>query len=318
MLINSNYSSSFVLRNKHLHTIIPSFFFKQDFSYSSRERITLPDKDFIDIDWLKTGNKKLVLLLHGLESTSEKFYMKHTADFLSNQGYDIAAMNYRGCSGEPNIFYKSYHSGSSSDVADVITHLNSTTQYDKLYIVGFSLGGNILLKYLAEYVEQIPTNFTKGVAISSPIDLEGVSFQLSSTFGGIYQKYFIKKLNNKLHQKANLFPNHVSIEEIEQLDTLLKFDNYYTAPVNGFKNANDYYQKCSAKPLLPLVQHQVLLINALDDPFLPESCYPFDILKTHKCIDFETPKTGGHLGFINSISKQTCWYPQRILDYFNQ
>jgi predicted alpha/beta-fold hydrolase len=258
------------------------------------------------------------LLLHGLESSAEQFYIKHTADYLSKRNYDLVAINYRGCSGEPNNLYKGYHSGCSPDLAAVITHINRTTQYDELYIVGFSLGGNILLKYLAEYQSQVPNNFIKGVAFSTPVDLKGTSLQLSSTFAGIYQKHFLRKLNKKLAQKTIDFPKKISMADIRKLDSLTKFDDFYTAPVNGFKNAFDYYEKCSCKPLLNEVKHPVLIVNALDDPFLPESCYPFDVLSKHKFIDFETPKTGGHLGFIKSFKNQTCWYPERIWEFINK
>ena len=318
MLITSNYTAPIYLKNKHLHTIIPSLLFKHNLEYTLRERITLPDNDFIDVDWLKTGQKRLVLLLHGLESSAEQFYVKHTADFLSQRGYDIVAINYRGCSGEPNNLYKGYHSGSSPDLASVIDHLDQNNNYAELYVVGFSLGGNILLKYLAEYQKKVPSNFVKGVAFSSPIDLKGVSLELSSTFGGLYQKHFLKKLNEKLIQKTTIYPHEISLNDITKLTTLTKFDDFYTAPVNGFKDAFDYYAKCSCKPMLNAIQHPVLLVNALDDPFLPKSCYPFDVLSKHKFIDFETPKNGGHLAFIKSLKNKTCWYPERIWEYLSK
>ena len=318
MLVSSNYTASSLLHNNHLHTIIPSLFFKHDLEYTHRERIELSDNDFIDIDWLKSDNKKLVLLLHGLESSTKQFYMKHTAEFLSKKKCDIVAMNYRGCSGETNNLYKSYHSGSSHDLASVITDINKKNNYEEFYIVGFSLGGNILLKYLAEYQDRVPSNFIKGVAFSAPIDLKGVSLQLSSTFRGLYQRHFLKKLNKKLIEKTSIYPDHITLNEIEKLTTLKKFDDFYTAPANGFNDAFHYYEECSSKPILRNVKHPVLLVNALDDPFLPKSCYPFDILCEHKFIDFETPKTGGHLAFVTSLIGHTCWYPQRIWDYINE
>ncbi len=319
MLIdNSKYKIASFLKNKHLHTVIPSLFFKHKLTYSSRERVKLPDNDFLEIDLLKNNNKKVVLLLHGLESSANQFYIKHTADVLAKNGYDIVAINYRGCGGEPNNLYKGYHSGCSDDLNATLKHINLNTAYQQLYIVGFSLGGNILLKYLAEYSSQIPSNFVKAVAFSTPIDLKGTSLQLSSTFGGIYQKHFLKKLIKKLTQKVIQYPQSISLKEIKTIKTLHQFDGIYTAPANGFKHADDYYEKCSSKPLLKDIKHPVLLINALDDPFLPESCYPYKELKHHPFVDLETPKHGGHLGFILSLRNQTCWYPQRILTYFNE
>jgi len=317
MLISSKYTAPPLLRNKHLHTIIPSLLFQHNLEYTSRERVNLPDKDFIDIDWIKNGGKKLVLLLHGLESSAQQFYVKHTADFLSKKNYDIVAINYRGCSGEQNNLYKSYHSGCSADLDSIVKYIDQNNNYDQLHIVGFSLGGNILLKYLAEYQSTVPTNFVKGVAFSAPIDLKSVSLQLSNTFGGIYQKHFLKKLNKKLTQKTLSFPHDISLEDIEKLNTLKKFDDFYTAPSHGFNDAFDYYDKCSSKPLLGMVKHPVLLVNALNDPFLPKECYPFDILSKHKFIDYETPKDGGHLAFIKSFSNQTCWYPERIWEFIS-
>ena len=317
MLINnSKYKTSLFLRNKHLHTVIPSLFFKHSLHYSSRERVDLPDTDFIDLDWLKNNNKKVVVLLHGLESSADQFYIKHTAQYLTERGYDIVAINYRGCSGEPNRLYKGYHSGCSPDLDFILSHINTTTDYKELYLAGFSLGGNILLKYLAEY--KTPSNFVKAVVFSAPLDLKGTSLQLASTFGGIYQKHFLKKLNKKLIQKSHQFPDNISLAEINQLKTLVEFDNRYTAKANGFKNAFDYYKKCSSKPLLKDIKAPVLIVNALDDPFLPKSCYPFQELKEHKTIHFETPQYGGHLGFITSLKNQTCWYPQRIVEYFGK
>ena len=148
------YPKSFLAFSQHLHTIVPALFFKSSYKYVKREVVTLADGDFVHLDWGIKKSKKLVLMLHGLESSTDQFYMRHSAEYLESKDFSVAALNYRGCSGEPNSLFKGYHSGCSHDLKEVIDTIQKKYNFQELYLLGFSLGGNITLKYLAENQDQ--------------------------------------------------------------------------------------------------------------------------------------------------------------------
>lgn len=315
LLTNSKYKGTFLSKFKHLHTILPSYF-SEKYRYEKRERLELADGDFVDLDWSSTQHDRVILILHGLESGSDRFYIKHSVSHLSKNGYDVVVMNFRGCSGEPNRLHRAYHNGDTEDVNFVLKHLSKN--YDIINIVGFSVGGNVLLKYLGESVEHIPAQVKKTISIAAPIDLEATVRELSTSLGGFYQKHFVKNLVEKLKLKLNIFPEQIDLKNLKLIKTFEDFDNYHTAPVHGFENAQDYWKKASSKPFLKSIQTPTLFLSALDDPFLPEECYPIEELKEHQFVHLELPEKGGHLGFVQNFWKQECWYPKRILQYFSE
>lgn len=312
-ILESNYHPPFFLKNPHLATIIPNRFRTITGVSYSRERLTLKDGDFIDLDFSSKASNRLVLILHGLEGNSQRAYAKGIVRQANVNNWDACVFNQRGCSGEANHSITSYHSGKTDDLSEVIEFLNQNKNYDSIHLVGFSLGGNIMLKYLGEESTSIPSIIKSAVAVSVPIDLESSSMELAKSSNRIYMKRFLKSLHAKTLQKINDFPDcGISIDELNRCNNFSDFDNLYTAPIHGFKNAHDYWKKSSAKQFLSEIQIPTLLINALDDPFLSKECIPFDIANQSKAFHLITPKHGGHVGFVNSFPLSHPQYIENI------
>jgi predicted alpha/beta-fold hydrolase len=304
----------------HLQTIIPALFRKVVSSPYTRERITTPDGDFLDCDWLYAASsrpsQKLVIISHGLESNSHRPNVLGMARAVSLCGYDALAWNFRGCSGEPNRLPRAYHSGATEDLHTVLDHV--AAKYDEIYLIGFSLGGNLTLKYLGEQSEALSPKVKKAVVFSVPCDLAASSKQLSRVSNRLYERRFLNSLRQKIEQKATLFPNQISLAPYlkKQIKTLRDFDDCYTAPLHGFQNAEDYYAKCSAKQFISRITIPTLMVNAKNDVFLAPSCYPFDEAKSSDVFFLETSESGGHLGFITKKTPHGLyWSEMRALGF---
>lgn len=238
---------------------------------------------------------------------------------MNNAGWDALAINMRSCSGEPNKLFSSYHSGRSDDIDTVIRHVQGLERYKSILLIGFSLGGNIILKYMGEKGENISEYIKSAVAISVPCDLRASSIHLSKHSNRVYYERLIRSLKKKALLKKQTFPDApYTAKDVRKVKTFHDFDNIYTAPAHGFKDADDYYTKCSSKQFLPAITRPTLLINALDDPFFPDTCYPFEEAKSSSKFYLETPKYGGHVGFSNSmIPGQEYWHETRTVVFFN-
>ena len=239
-------------------------------------------------------------------------FLTRQAKVLIQGGWDVAGMNHRGCSGEENRLYLSYNSGRTQDLSELIDHILTLKQYTKIALVGFSLGGNLLLKYLGE-PREISHKIVAGIAISAPIDLQSSLDSLMRKRNKPYTLVFLKDLRNKYKRKMKLFPGVMSKEKLRKVKTLLDFDNTYTAPAHGFESAAQYYQKSSAKAFLPNIKKPVLILNAANDSFLAPECYPFELAKQHENIYLEVPSTGGHVGF--HVTNTEYYSEQRVLDF---
>lgn len=310
-IIESKYKAPLHLSNAHTQTLYPVFFRKIKPNFDYRERITTLDDDFLDLDWVKTKSKKCVILSHGLEGHSKKWYISGMSKYLSQNGYDICAWNFRGCSGEENKTIKTYHSGFTQDLDEVVKH--ALPHYDEIYLVGFSMGGNLSLKYVGERGENLHSKIKKCVVFSVPTDLKDSCYALMKKSNYIYMKRFLVDLKVKLEEKKKLFPNEISIDKFSQVKSFIDFDNLYTAPLNGFKNSDDYCEKCSSKQFIPNITIPTLIVNALNDPFLQEKCYPIKECVNQSKVFLEMPKSGGHIAF---ISHGGVYYSEkRTLDF---
>jgi len=297
-ILNSSYNPPLLFKNGHLSTIYSGLIRTVEPIEQIRIRLTLPDTDFLDLDWSysKSPSKKLVLIIHGLEGSSKRAYIQGSAKALTESGFDVCAINLRGCSGSMNNLYRSYHSGATEDLQSVIDHVLQLDKYSSIFLHGFSLGGNLLLKYLGE--ERILPKEIKGaVAISVPCQLADSLHQLLQFKNFLYARRFKGNLVEKLKLKKLSFPDLISDLDIEQIKTLKDFDDIYTSRAHGFKDAMDYYAQCSSLKFLNTIEIPALLINAENDSFLGEACYPVDIAKQHKTLFLEVPKYGGHVGF---------------------
>lgn len=280
-------------------------------------RITTRDNDFTDVDLVQQNSSSLAIVLHGLEGSSYSSYMRGMVRALANASFDVAAKNFRGCSGHPNLKPYSYHSGSSSDLSDVVHHFIDDPRFDyqSIYLVGFSLGGNVLLKYLGEISEQAPTQIKGAVAISVPIDLESCAEKLASLSNRIYMKRFLRMLKEKMAIKAEMFPDTLSIQGFESLKTFADFDGRYVAPLHGFKDARDYWRKSSSLPLLSRISVPTLLLNAQDDPFLTPHCFPDEESKKNRFFFLEAPSRGGHVGFYRHPWERFYYSEKRTVQF---
>jgi hypothetical protein len=308
-------------------TYKPMFFFKKGFVstvYSGlvrritlkqvRERITLKDGDFLDLDWSYSieKSKKLIILLHGLEGHAQRPYVTGAAQLFNKNGIDAVCVNFRGCSGEDNLKYGSYHSGSTDDLEAVINHAISEKNYSEIYLKGISLGGNIILKYLGER-DSIHFEIKAAIAVSVPCYLYGSAKELHTFKNILFHDRFKKHLVNRLKIKQKNFTKDLSVEEIDSIKTLFDFDNVYTSKAHGFKDALDYYEKCSCLQFLPNIKTPTLVINALNDSFLSPECYPVKEAKNNLNLYLEMPLYGGHVGFIDR--KNVYYNEKRALDF---
>jgi predicted alpha/beta-fold hydrolase len=319
-IVPSPYKAKGIFKNGHFATIYSAKLRPIPSLIQTRERLELSDGDFVDIDWSyniakNEATKKVAVLLHGLEGNAQRVYMKGQANVLIKNGWDVAGMNHRGCSGEENRLYLSYNSGRTEDLAELINHLLTHKNYEEITLIGFSLGGNVLLKYLGEQKE-VPKQIKAGVAISTPLYLRGALEQLVKTENVVYSQTFINDLKKKYKRKMNQFPNAMNADELKKIQNLLDFDNLYTAKAHGFEDAYDYYEKSSSLQYLPNIKIPVLILNAENDSFLSPECYPYDIAENHKNIHLEVPKSGGHVGF--HVSNNVYYSERRTLDFIEK
>ncbi len=317
-IISDIFSPSLPFKNGHFNTIYRPLFMKNTIVYD-RTRVTTWDADFIDLDFSLVGSKSLVLLIHGLEGSSQSNYMITTSNYLNKKGFDTVCMNLRGCSGEDNLLLGTYHSGKTDDVDFIIKYLNKNYSYDEIILVGFSLGGNLTLKYLGEFSD-IPSEVKGGVAVSVPVDLTSSQAELNKLKNKIYLNEFLKTMKLKLLKKAEKFPDFkLNKELLFKASKFRHLEKQYTVPVFGFESSEDYWQKASSKPFIPEIKVPTLLINALDDSFLSKECYPTKEAKNMKNFYLLIPNYGGHVGFISSFTNtENDWLEKRIAQFIEE
>ena len=318
VLPTPNYRPPFPFTSGHLQTLFPTLFRPRPQTTPQAERIETPDGDFLDLDWHKSSadtSKKLAIVSHGLEGNARKKYPLGIAHHLTENGWDVICFNFRGCSGEPNRLPRFYHSGVTDDLHTILTHGLKIGHYSQAALVGFSMGGNQTLKYLGENPDIIPTQVKAAVVFSVPCSLSDSVDIMSEWHNRIYMKYFMKGLIQKVRTKAAMFPNLIDTTGLDEIKTFIPFDNKYTAPLHGFRDAADYYQRCSSKQFLNSIQVPTLLIQAFDDPFLSRSCYPVDEAETSNYLHLEIPEFGGHVGFMGSWRERNYWSEKRTREF---
>jgi predicted alpha/beta-fold hydrolase len=316
-IISSTYHPPFIFRNGFLSTVYSGLVRKIKNFNQERERITLSDGDFLDLDWSfsEEKTKKLIILLHGLEGNAQRSYITGTAKLFIDNGIDAVCVNFRGCSGELNLKYRSYHSGATDDLEDVINHIISTKHYSEICIKGVSLGGNLALKYLGER-SIISKQIKAVIGVSVPCSLLGSAKELHRFKNILFHDRFKKYLVNRLKLKQKQFTDILSIEEIKSIKTLTDFDEVYTSKAHGFIDALDYYKKSSCLQFLSNIKTPTLIINALNDSFLSPECYPIKEAKNNANLYLEMPKYGGHVGFYDK--KNIYYNEQRALEFFTK
>lgn len=318
-IITSDFYPSIPFRNGHFNTMYRPLFMKEEINYQ-RKRIDTWDGDFIDLDFSKVGSSTLALLIHGLEGSSESKYMISTANELNSNKIDTVSFNLRGCSGEDNLLLGTYHSGKTEDVAFVVDYLLTNYQYENIIIIGFSLGGNLTLKYMGEYADKLSNVIKGAIAFSVPIDIASSEREMDKIKNKLYIEQFLKTIRLKVLEKSHKFP-HFKLDK-EKLFKTTKFrhlEELYTVPVFGFESPEDYWDKASSKPYISKINKPTLLVNAKDDSFLGTDCFPYEEAQNSKHFYLEVTKYGGHVGFITNFKQQESrWLEKRISSFISQ
>jgi uncharacterized protein len=287
-----------------------------------RERFDTPDGDFVDVDWLQapaTARAPILLVLHGLEGSARSHYALGLLAAAAQRGWRAAILNFRSCSGEPNRLPRFYHSGDTADLDHVVRLLTGREPEAKMGAVGVSLGGNVLLKWLGEQGEAAPAQVVGAVGISVPFDLEACARVLDRGVPrALYTSSFMRTLRRKVRAKAKRYPGFVDVKSALRARTFAAYDRVVTAPLHGFADERDYWRRSSSGPFLVRIRRPVLLINALDDPFIPVASLPATAALPPG-IQTEFTAHGGHAGFLEGAApwRARSWAEARAMDFLD-
>ncbi len=320
--VQSSYRAPWWLPGRHLQTIYARWLRRNYSVLYKRERWETPDGDFIDLDWLDgtpLDGEKLLVLFHGLEGCSRSHYALSLLAEVRKRGWRGVVPHFRGCSGEPNRLARTYHSGDSREIDWILRRLKSENPRSEIDVVGVSLGGNMLLKWLGEQGAAALPVIDRAVAVSTPLDLVAAADQLDRGLHRfIYTRYFLKYLRQRALAKIAAHELPIDACALRSSSTFRQFDDLFTAPIHGFKDADDYWTRSSSKPWLKEIKVPTLLINARNDPFLPESALP-DHGEVSAAVSLEFPERGGHVGFVTGkIPGSLEWLPRRILSFLDE
>lgn len=299
----------------HVQTIWP-LLIKGPLPSYRRERWDTPDQDFIDLDWIAGApDAPCVVLFHGLEGSSHSHYARRLMHAVEQRGWHGVVVHFRGCSGEANRLPRAYHSGDSAEIDWILRRLHARG-YPALFAAGISLGGNALLKWLAEQGNQASRVVDAAAAVGAPLDLAAANTALSSGFNRVYARHFLRTLIPAAVAKEQRFPGRIDIGRVLAARTLRDFDDAATAPLHGFLGADDYYARSSAGPLLGAIKTPTLLLHAANDPFLPAAALP-QAAQLPAAVWLEVHRHGGHVGFVHGAPPgRIDWLPQRLLAHF--
>ncbi len=299
-------------RGPHMQTLWPYLFRRIPYIELKRERIELPDGDFLDLDWTVNNDGPIVLILHGLEGSSNSKYARGLLKAIHDHGWRGVVMHFRGCSGEPNCLPRSYHSGETGDLAQIVNILRLREPETPLFAVGFSLGGNVLLKWLGEMGKQAPIN--AAVAVSVPFLLAESAKRLEQGFSRLYQWGLMHSMRDAVSEKRKRMQLPLKIQDLSTLQTFRDFDEHVTAPLHGFAGADDYYSRSSSRQYLKGIQVPTMIIQSRDDPFMTEAVIPQPD-ELSPAIRFDLFDQGGHVGFVSGGSPWSprYWLEPRIL-----
>ncbi len=310
------------LRNRHLQTLFAPLFRKQSVPSVKVERFELNDGDFLESFWYQNqpiDNRPIVTLFHGLAGSFNSPYIQGVMRALEKKGFASVLMHFRGCSGKENLLPRAYHSGDTADAKAWIAHLAKNYPNNPLYAIGYSIGGNVLLKLLGEEGKNTPLK--AGVSVSAPMQLDISAKVINQGFAKIYQWHLLKALKITLLQKYDQFEmaSHLNIDKkaVKKIKTIKEFDEKYTAPINGFASAQEYYNRSSAKQYLKDIKIPTLIIHALDDPFMNHKILPTKEDNVSNSVELEVYEHGGHVGFVGGgLFKPEYWLEERIANYF--
>lgn len=309
------------LSNPHLQTLAPRFIRKKALFEPLWQRLNTQDNDFLDLAWSedwqteKAQKKPIFILFHGLEGCFYSPYANGLMHAFASQGWLSVMMHFRGCSGQPNHNARSYHSGEIEDARFFLEHINREFPHQTKIAVGISLGGNMLANYLAQY-NQDPM-LEAATIISAPLDLSACSARIEQGFSKVYKTYLLSSLKKSALRKHHLIKGEldVSYQSIKRVTKLYEFDDLITAPLHGFDDAEDYYNRCSGIHKLKDIRIPLQIIHAKDDPFMTDAVIPKYALPSN--IDYRLFDQGGHVGFVTgSALKPRFWLEETLPAYY--
>jgi len=314
-IIKSQFRPAWWLRGAHAQTLWSDFFRPKVKLTLKRQRVELPDGDFIDLDWSGPEQGRTVLILHGLEGNIHSDYIRGVMRELNQRGYRACLMHFRGCSNEPNRLVEWYHSGKSDDPQFITEILRDQMDIEVYAAIGFSLGGNVLLKWLGEQGDQILLQ--RAAAMSVPFRLEQAAKRMNKGFSRIYQRFLVGTMKQSYKDKFAVIPSPLTVD-IDAIETFWQFDDEVTAPLHGFKGADDFYSCASSRQFIPKIQVPTLILHAVDDPFMYTTTPP----EEHELSDnvwLELPEHGGHVGFINGVipGLVNYWGERRLAEWID-
>jgi predicted alpha/beta-fold hydrolase len=317
--VKSAYRAPAWLPGGHLQTIYSSLFIRVAPVDYRRERLELADGDFLDFDWADGPPvAPVVVLFHGLEGSADSHYARDLMHAARRQGWTGVVAHFRGCSGEDNRLPRAYFAGDSADIERMLRHVKSRHADAPVYAVGVSLGGNALLKWLGEAGAAAQTLVERAAAVSAPLDLTAAGNTLDRGFNRrVYTARFLATLKKKALKKARQFPGTLDAEAIAAATTFREFDTLVTARLHGFRDADDYWLRVSSKPLLKSIRVPTLVINARNDPFLPDRALPTSV-EVSPAVTLEQPASGGHVAFPSGpFPGNLDWLPRRLMQHFD-
>lgn len=310
----NDFTPAWWLPNGHLQTIWGAFVKRQIDIVTRRERIELEDGDFLDLDWAGPENGPIVLVLHGLGGSIDSHYSKGLLKAITEQGWRGLFMHFRGCSGEPNRLPRVYHCGEIEDVHAVINLVKHREPNTPLAVVGFSLGGNVIIRWLAERGHG--NQLSAAAVVSPPFDLKKSAEHLNKGFSRVYQWYLLRDVRLSLKRKFEIIDCPIDENDIFQARSFWQFDEKVTAPLHGFTGADEYHQVASSRQYLNKIRTPMLVLHALDDPLTTEDSIPHP-QELSSSITLELSQFGGHVGFVGGTHplQAEYWLEKRIANY---
>jgi predicted alpha/beta-fold hydrolase len=297
---DSKYDKSipFLHKNAHFSTIYAARV-KQFYAPNyQREKLELLDGDFLTVDYKLKSKEKAVIICHGLEGNSQRTYVNSCADYFLKKDFSVFAWNNRSCGGEMNRLPRLYHHATIEDL-DAVVQFALSIEIKEVYLIGFSMGGAQVMNYFGR-ISEINLRVKAGVAVSVPVEVKASAESLKKGFNQVYMKNFVIDITKKLKVKSEQFPELMDWNKIKNINNFDYLDDNFTAPIHGFADKEDYYYNVSPARSIEKINKPVLVLNALDDPFLGEGCFPVKLAEKNSFIHLETPKYGGH-----------CAYPMR-------
>lgn len=319
-VVSSSFKPAWWLKHAHLQTIFAKYLSPRKKQKTVAELYTLPDGDELELNWMQpskeAANAPMVVVLHGLAGNIHSHYIQGILAQCRAQHWPAVLMHFRGCNGKPNKLPRAYHSGDTADVAAVLHEITQRFPGRRLVAVGYSLGANVLLKYCGE--NNGHNLLSAAVAVCPPLDLSACASRINQGSSRIYQRYLLSRLKRSTLLKLKQFPDFpipLTPRKVRRLSSIEQFDELYTAPIHGFLDAQDYYQKSSAKAFLQHIDIPTLIIHSSDDPFLSDAVIP-TADEIPPSVHYELTSGGGHVGFVSgSVFKPTFWLNQRIPEF---